>query len=361
MKPIKLACAFLLAVTLCGCQDHEQNSDVNSLSVAPVPVAVSTLFKRELTGTISLFGVMQPISAVSINADFSAPIARVLVEEGERVEANQPLLRFDTRKIELKRSQTEHLLEQARGHLVNAKQGLTRIKALDENSSVSMQQLDDAQAEYDSAHAAVLALESELQLAKQDLDNATLRSPIGGVITKRFAEPGENAIAFSTLLELEADYIVRVSVYASEKMLPLLRVGNRGTVESVVGQAHAQIVSIAANADPYTGNYEVRLILDNHEQRFKSGMSATVTIETALHEKHLIIPESALVSDAGEHVVFVVRDSTAIRTVVKVGLSISDELTVLAGLHENDVVVTKGAKRLVDGSPVSLGEIHGIE
>ena len=353
MKSCNLFLIVFMFCSLSACEKQQMESQSQDESAPDIQVEVLHLRKTHLEGTLNRYGVMEPLSTVAINSDFSAPVAQVLVEEGQRVEQNQPLMRFDMRKINLNIEHTKHRLEQAKGQLKKAQYALQRITRLETSNSVSQQQLDNTQADFDSANALVMALTSELKISLQDLENAELRSPVAGVITKRNAEPGENALAFSTLLELEADYSIWVSVFVSESLLPLLNIGNIGSVTTATSQAHAQIVSIAANADPHTGNYELRLLLDNRQRAFKPGMTATVALPVKSARTELVIPESAIVADAGEHVVFVAEQDIARRRPVNIGLGLNDQLIILSGVKEDDAVIVRGAQWLVDGSRIS--------
>ncbi|MFD2096955.1 efflux RND transporter periplasmic adaptor subunit [Corallincola platygyrae] len=351
-----LSLVMVLMVT--ACEEKMEAEKVSLPSVKPIPVEVITLKPRQLQGSLNLYGVLEPTSSVAISADFSAPVAEVLVKEGLRVSKGQPLLRFDMRKILLKRRQIQHRLEQAQSQRTHAELSLSRQRELIVSNTVSQQQLDNAQADFDSAQALVMTLESELQVVLQDLNNAELRSPAAGVIRTRLVEPGENAEAYAPLFELETDSNLRVSVFVGEKMLPLLRLGNNAIVDTVFGEASARITSIASNASSNTGNYEVRLLLDNADHRFKAGMSVSVAVQTVPQEGVLLLPESAVVADGGEHVIYTVKNEKAHRRAVQLGLGLNDNLVILSGAKSDDVVVVIGADRLTQGSPVQIEVDH---
>ena len=103
------------------------------------------------------------------------------------------------------------------------------------SNSISQQQLDNAQAEFDSTRSSVSALESELALLNRDLARREIHSPVEGMVSHRNVEPNESTIAYTPLFELEVDASMKVSVFIGEKMLSLVQLGNAAIVKPLQG------------------------------------------------------------------------------------------------------------------------------
>ncbi|MCG7584318.1 efflux RND transporter periplasmic adaptor subunit [Photobacterium sp. OFAV2-7] len=356
---MKLRCIGLLTVLLLtACDSGIESTPPAKAELSPIPVETVTIVPTQTKGTLALYGLLEPMSSVSINVDFSAPIQAVLVEEGERVNVGQPLLRFDMAKVELKQRQLRHTLEQAESQFAKAERDLRRMQELKLSNSISQQQLDNAQAEFDSTRSSVSALESELALLHRDLARREIHSPVEGMVSHRNVDPNESTVAYTPLFELEVDASMKVSVFIGEKMLSLVQLGNTAIVKTVTGASKAKVISIASNSDITTGNYEVKLLLDNSLREYRAGMGAEVILDTTPLEGQLLLPESALVVDRGEHVVFLIKDSFAIRQPVKLKYGLNEKLHIASGLKSNDVVAIAGAEFLVDGSLVEVKVKH---
>ncbi|WED25210.1 efflux RND transporter periplasmic adaptor subunit [Vibrio sp. DW001] len=356
MKQLHISLITLLLLT--ACKEGIESTSSNEVKTSAISVETLMVVPTQTQATLSLYGVLEPVSSVSINVDFSAPIQSVLVEEGDRVKVGQTLLHFDLSKIELKKSQLRHTLAQAKSQFVKAEKNLLRMRELKNNNSVSQQQLDNAQAEFDSSRFFVSAIKSERDLIDRDLVRRELVSPVEGTISRRKVDPNENAIAYTSLLEVEVDESMKVSVFVGEKMLPLIKLGNSAVIKTIVGASIAEVVSIASHSDVKTGNYEVKLLISNSQREYKAGMGVEVELKTIPLKRQLIVPESALVVDKGEYVVFLIKDSVAIRQPVELKYNLNERIHVTSGLKSNDIVAVTGAGTLVNGSLVTIRGGH---
>lgn len=146
-------------------------------------------------------------------------LAEVLVDEGDRVRKGQLLARLDTRTLEAQRAQAEAEVLRARENLTAseanvalrnselrlADQDLRRFRELFQRGHTSRQQLDQQQARFDTANAALDAARAQVSAARaaigaaeaqvaqliSEIDDASLRAPLDGLVQLRLAEPGE--------------------------------------------------------------------------------------------------------------------------------------------------------------------------
>lgn len=146
-------------------------------------------------------------------------LAEVLVDEGDRVRKGQLLARLDTRTLEAQRTQAEAEVLRARENLTAseanvalrnselrlADQDLRRFRELFQRGHTSRQQLDQQQARFDTANAALDAARAQVSAARaaigaaeaqvaqltSEIDDASLRAPLDGLVQLRLAEPGE--------------------------------------------------------------------------------------------------------------------------------------------------------------------------
>lgn len=156
---------------------------------------------------------------VQIASKVPGRLAEVLVDEGDKVARGQLLARIDTRTMEAQRAQAEAEVLRAnenyaaaqasvqlrQSELLLASQELKRVREIYQRKFASQQLLDQQQARYDTANAAVVAARAQLAAIKaaigaaeaqvaqltSEIDDSSLRAPIDGIIQLRLAEPGE--------------------------------------------------------------------------------------------------------------------------------------------------------------------------
>ena len=348
MKPLALLLSSLLLLTACSEKPTiEQETEIRRISVAPMAIT-----PRSVVGQIHSLGVLESAGSVIVNVEFSAPVNKIFVDEGQRVKQGQTLVSFDSSKLALKREQIHQNLTQAKSQLKNETANFDRLTILAEQQSVSQQQLDNAAFGFQSAQANVSQLQAQLQLIENDLTNSTVLSPINAVVSEKLIEAGMITAARDPLFKLEADNSMRFVCFVSESVLPYLQVGLRTKVTTVTGVYESSIYSISAKADTQTGNFEVKVLLDNADGRLRPGMTGNIILTTLPAEEQIVIPEQALAAYDDHHVVYRIEDGKAIRQRVDVHLGFNDQLFVNKGLAFGQKIATEHVNLLTDGSEV---------
>ncbi len=114
----------------------------------------------------------------------------------------------------------------------------------------------------------------------------------------------------------------------------------------------SKVALIAPTADPKTRTFQVKVRPEAEEGKLKQGMFAQVRIVTQEKEKALLVPKDAVVTKAGQTVVFVVKDDVAQQRPVKLGLGQNGTVEVLSGVEAGEEVVVAGGNDLRDGDRV---------
>lgn len=349
-----LTLLFTLPFLLSGCGGDAQQMPSADDSRRRIEIEVMKIEPQTVTGHIKSLGVMESAEAINVNVEFSAPVKRVYVREGQRVKAGDRLLSFDTSKLKLQREQTLQNMAQAESQRENEASNLRRLTVLAEQQSVSQQQLDNAVFSFQGLEARVKQLQAQLSLIDKDLKNSQVLSPLAGVVGERLVEVGESISAMQPLFSLEADNSMKFVCYVSESVLSLIEEGLPATVSTVNGVFESTIYSIAAKADANTGNFEVKVLLDNSLGQFRPGMTADVELTTLAVKDQIILPEQVLTAHNGEHVVYRIEDGRAIRQPVSVRLGFEDQLFITKGLALGQVIASTHVTLLTDGTEVDV-------
>jgi RND family efflux transporter MFP subunit len=272
------------------------------------------------------------------------------LQDGDPVRRGQVLARL--RQLEY-RDQVADAEASAR----QAQADFERAAQLYENRSVS-------KADYDAAYARYTASKARQSQAQISLHDATLRSPIDGVIIRRGVEVGSLAGPSAPAFVVADTRVVKVVFGVPDVIVSGLRLGGKLTIqaEAMPGRAlEGRITRISPSADPSSRVFEVEAALPNPEGRLKVGMLATLRLGEDAAETGLFVPLASVVRPAGDssgYAVYVVRDSAegtaaALRR-VSLGQVSGNLIAVREGLARGERVVVRGATIVADGQAVRV-------
>ena len=312
-------------------------------------VTAVTLYQvnaQTVTQDIGGGGIVFPFQQLNISYPVPERVVSLLVQTGDQVSPNQPLIKLDP-------SQLNAQIQQASDDLAAAQSYLTSV-----STNGNALALAQAQHQYDLAKSRYNALIA--QAASPLLQHSAIISPMSGTVVAVNVNPGEVFAADTTLITImdEAKIIVHVQVplinlqqvhlgqqaVVTPSALPNLNV--TGTVSAIIPQA-----------DPQTDTFEVWIEVTNTDKNLLPGMSAFVRIQQSAHA--LVVPRLAVLNSDHNPVVFVVRNGHVyLQPIQVVGRSV-DRIFVSKGISSGSQVVLIGISILQNGQAVRVREIEG--
>ncbi|MRH79114.1 efflux RND transporter periplasmic adaptor subunit [Spiribacter sp. C176] len=243
----------------------------------------------------ALVGVVYPRGRYLLALEVSGVVAEAPVDEGERVEAGQPLLvlQQEIQDLELERLELDwrdnSALTAARSRLALIEERLESLEMLfADTGSVSRDELRNLELQRLSAAAEVDQL--VLTKSQQQLDyeiglgrlaQRTLTAPVAGTISQVTSKPGEWVQAGDPAVELIDSGVNFVRLNLRSRQAVNLTQGMSAIVE-VEGQRYDGRVSfISPIADPASGRVEVKVEFDNPDFLIRPGLSARVQLTPA--------------------------------------------------------------------------------
>jgi len=351
---------------------------------------------RDIAQVIKASGAIDPKEKVNISAHVVGKIEKLYVQEGDRIQAGQPFLRMEQQAYIAQRDQWAAQLRsfetgvaKSQAQLADARVRLGRAQSLNRQGVISLEQLQAAELQetsarlaVDEAREAVQQARANLVKAADDLTKTTLYAPLSGRVVKLNAEQGEVVVSgtmnnpgsvIGTIADL-SEILAKVDVDETE--IVDVKVGQNAVVkvDAVPGrQYHGKILEVGSSgfskpAQPDVTFFEVKILLDDADDRLRPGMSVRSEIRAASHPKALVVPIQAVVERppleekgaekkktpesgaADEEVKVVFRVSEGRVHQVPVTTAISDEtrVEVTAGLKPGEVVVTGPYRTLRD-------------
>ncbi|MCY3810838.1 MAG: efflux RND transporter periplasmic adaptor subunit [Gammaproteobacteria bacterium] len=313
--------------------------------VPRVPVAVAEVRR----------GVVEAYYRGSTNltaAEEAVVVARTLgvvealfVEEGDVVEAGQPLAQLETERLQLE-------VERSRTQLANLKAAYERAERLNASQMISP-------TEYDAARFGYRTELTNLRLREYELREATIRATIGGVITRRHIKVGHTLNQNAPAFEMKRLDSIEAELNVPEREIQRIRSGQfaRVIVDALPDDGfEGEVTRVAPEVDPTSGTFRVTVTLDNADGRLKPGMFGRVDVRTDVRADALLTPLEAVVTLRDRSSLFVVSDDIAERRQVTTGYVSDGNIEILTGAREGEQVVMTGQDGLRDGTRVSIVE-----
>lgn len=280
-------------------------------------------------------GFVEAQQPVAVQARITAPVVRVLVNEGDRVVRGQPL-------ILLADAEQRALVDQAAAQQRAAALTESRTVALYRQGWVTRAARDQAVATADAARAAVATA-----AARQE--QLVVRAEIDGVVTRRDVEPGELASPTRVLAQLGDPAHLRITATVDERDIARIRPGQQALMASDAWPGRtipARVSEITPTGDPAQRAFRVRLAPSRTD--LPLGLSLEINIVAARHQRTLLVPADAV--SGGK--VWLVRDGRARRQAVRTGIMGADSVEVTGGLANGDQVIVGAPTDLTEGARV---------
>ncbi|MEE9613841.1 MAG: efflux RND transporter periplasmic adaptor subunit [Thermodesulfobacteriota bacterium] len=359
-KKVVLLC-ILSAVFLyaCGGEDGGKGGKGgNAARQAPPPnVRVWTAAAEDVVQRVEAVGTIEPEEEVVVSAEVAARVTRIFRDEGERVKRGGPLAVLDEKKFSLGVAKTGADLRKAGAELDYAEKDLKRKEELAGEGMVTREAYDEALAARDAHSAEVESFEAALELAKRELRDSRVTSPLTGFISERYVSRGSYVKDGDELFSVIDIDPVKVSASIPERYLGEVRTGQqvRVRVESAPdGEFTGTIYFISPSLDEDTRTFKVKARIPNPYGLLKPGLFADVRIVTGMKAGIFLVPESGVITRGGKSVLFVVSDGAASRRELRVGKRHGGKVEVLDGIGEGEKVVVDGAHGLTDGAKVNV-------
>lgn len=338
---------------------------INVLSEEGNQVSVAKAQLRNITSCVPASGRLSPTLRVNISPDVSGEVVELYVKEGDYVKKGDLLLRIKQDAYRSAVERTEAILRGAESSLAQvglrfekAKANYQRDSRLFEKKIISNEEFYESQMEYlimekeiENAMFNIESAKASLSEAKENLAKTDVRSPMDGTVTSLCISKGERVVGTSQMagtIMMEIADLERMELVCSVSQNDILRISVGDTANICVdafGQMKFKgiVCSIASNAKK---DFEVRIAIVSHENRFRPGMRADADIITEYADSVPSLPIGAILFKRGEQegqfvYIYDPASGRISERRVKTGLSDIDYIEIKDGVDiENEYVVT---------------------
>lgn len=342
-----------------------------------VTVGIVSPIRQDLDVRLGYTADISPNQVVNIFSRVDGYIAKLHVDKGDFVRANQLL-------VEIDHTDYQHAVNQAKANLAaakarvaeqdavvrNAKLTFDRMHALIKDQFVSRQDLDNAAVNFDAARAAQESLQAQanqmevaLAQAETNLAYSYIRAPFAGYIAERNLDTGayvSSATASTStmsrgIMSLHDIDTVRVLIEVVERDIPLVKIGQKADLraEAYPDQIfEGTVTRIVQALNRSTRTMTVEVDLPNRDRRLKGGMFARVEVMVGTHHQALQIPIDAVSRLEDTQYVYVVEEGKARRVAIEIGIRQGNHVEITKGLTGHEEVIVSGKDLVHDGTPV---------
>jgi RND family efflux transporter MFP subunit len=354
-----------LVLLLAGCKKSNQYAPP-----PPPKVSVAKPSEQKITRYLQATGNTASVASVDLVARIQGFVQGISYTDGAAVKTGDVLFTIEPLPYRAKLQQAQAAEASAQAQLNNAQINFTRQESLQRSAVNSVQNLDDARAQRDTAQANLAQAQASTQLAAIDYSYTRVLAPFDGRMSAHLVSIGDlvgtQPTKLATIVQMNPIYVtfnvseqevIRVRAQAARagrrdeniRQIPV-EIGLQGET----GYPHrGHMDYVAPTVDAATGTLLARGVLDNANGDLLPGYFARVRVPLQTGVNALLVPDVALGADQGGRYLLVVgTDNVVAEKHVTTG-PIEGQLRVIeTGLTPDDLVVVDGLQRAVPGQTV---------
>lgn len=376
-RPVATATVLIgLASFLSACDEPvaatavPQPPDVSFVTVKPTWKSIV----RELPGRIA------PTRVADVRPRVSGIIIARLFEQGSMVNAGDPLYHIDPKPFEVDLQANEAAVAKARAVLQQATNQFRRTSILIQSKAVSEAENENALAQMRQAEADLAARQADAARSRLNLEYATIRAPISGIIGAALMSEGalvlqNDTASLATIQQIDpvyADFTQSIS-----ELNKLRRDFKEGSLDQIAPDAvkvklvlddgshyslPGKLLFSDARVDATTGQVTLRGEFKNPHRELLPGMYVRVQIEQGIDTDAILLPQQSVQRNAGGGAeVFVLKDDNRIAAQpVRTSSMIEGQWLISHGLKAGDKVVVEGFQKFAPGDIVTPNEWQDV-
>jgi RND family efflux transporter MFP subunit len=285
-----------------------------------------------------------------------------LVDTGQRVKRNQPLMRIDRTDYALAIAAQTAAVDAARARAVQTSADEARYRDLVAAGAISAITYDQSKAAADAAKATLAAAQAQARVAEDEAGYALLVADADGIVLQTLAEPGQVVSAGQVVVRLAHEGPREATVNLPETVRPALGSTARATLFGRSADMTATLRQLSHAADPLTRTFDARYVLGDSAGAVPLGATVTIHVpRTDAAAAALEIPLSALFDNGSRPGVWKLDRTTSTLSWVAVTLSgLGEESAfITGGLKPGDSFVALGAHQLHQGEKIRTDVLLG--
>jgi membrane fusion protein (multidrug efflux system) len=324
---------------------------------APVPPATVSAMKadyQEWQPQLSAVGTLRAVRGVDVTTEVAGLVRTIEFKSGEEVKTGQVLVQLNA----------DSDLAQLRA--LEASADLANTTYERDKEMLAVEVISKAQVDNDAAD-----LKNKRALAAQQaalVEKKTIRAPFAGKLGISTVNPGQYLSAGTAIVTLQSMDPIYVDFNLPQQQMPQVGVGQQVTLTTdAYGNTtfEGRVTAVNPRVDTNTRNVQIEATVANPRRLLLPGMFATVKVNSGERQRYLTLPQTVLAYNPYGTTVFLVKPSdkkdakgnpvlVAQQVFVTPGPTRGDQVAILTGVEAGAQVVTSGAAKLRNGTPVVI-------
>src|SRR5512137_119421 len=352
---IMLVCVGVIFGIIFGYKAWQELRMKRSMAGQIPPVTVSAI-KAEIQPwqpRIRAVGSLRAVRGVDVTSEINGLVRSLHFASGDVVEAGRLLVQLNADA------------DIAQLHALEAAAELAETVYERDKKQLAIQAVSQATVDADSAD-----LKSKKALAAQQaalIDKKSIRAPFAGKLGITTVNPGQYINPGDKIVTLQTLDPIYIDFYLPQQELSRIAINQKLSIsaDGYPGQSFSgRITAINPRVNTDSRNIQIEGLLSNPRQLLLPGMYAWVEIAAGLKSDYITLPQTAISFNPYGNTVFVVEQGetgpdgkarlTAKQKFVTTGARRGDQIAVLEGIREGELVVTTGQLKLRSGSVVII-------
>lgn len=357
MKTIStLSSLILMPLVLASCSKDPGVTDEKPIK--STPITVTTTKSQDIDIKLESIGIIKTLTEPVISAEIEARVEAIHVDVGSRVNKGDLLLELDGSRIIRNRNALKAEVKNLNVQIHNAQKIVQRYKTLHQKNLAPISLLEEEETKLVVFKMRKERAQALLEMAKDNLQRARVKSPVDGIIDRRMVSVGDFLKLDEPLFKLSTSNALRAVAAFPETAVEQLQVGQKMFIRYPLSKLHL-VESPITQIRPMinAGNKSIVVIADfANPGIFKPGASFIAEVVIEQHKNAVIVPNRSVVIRPAGEVVYVIKDNTAKQQIVTTGERLGNEIEIVAGLKKDSIIAFDGAGFLTDGALVDIKE-----
>jgi membrane fusion protein, multidrug efflux system len=342
--------------------EHAVQAAQKATAPKPIPVKIAAVEKADFPVYLTGLGTVQGFNTVLVRSRVDGQINKIDFVEGQFVKEGDTLVEIDPRPFQAALDQAKAKKAQDEANLANANLDLQRYTRLGEFAT--RQQTDTQRATVAQLTAQIAADDAAISNAQTQLDYATVKAPISGIVGIRQVDVGNivNAATQTGIVSIAQIEPIAVIFTAPEEQLPDIKAALAASPPKVIALSTdgkkvlstGTLALINNQVDTTSGTIRLKAVFDNKDHALWPGQSVSTRLLVATLKDATVIPDDAVQhGNDGLYAFSVNAENKAELRQIKVTKSIDGRSVVDEGLSPGERVITSGQYRVQPGTLVS--------
>ncbi len=322
---------------------------------AKVAVKLATVAVQSVPVTAEYLATCRSRRSLLLQPQIEGLVTQIYVTSGQKVEAGVPILQIDPAR-QAAQVQSEQQSRSAKlAALSYWKQQAERLTVLHEGGAVSLQELQQARTNFESAKAELAALGAQVRQQQVQLGYFRVTAPAAGIVGDIPIRVGDRVTPATQLTTLSNNELLEAYIYVPierssglQEAAPLELLGSSGTVV-----ATTQVMFISPLVNEELQAVLVKALVNNPKGELRAGQVLRARLLESRHQSP-VVPVSSVMRLGGQHFIYVARAGEgglhAEQRAISVGLITGNDYEVTSGLKPGEQVVVTGVQKLRDGA-----------